>query len=64
MGLSSILLALLLVPSCGGGSGGGGGGGGGGGTTPGSYTITVSAYTLSNPGGAADATTSIPLTVN
>lgn len=62
-GLSGLLLGILLVPSCGGGSGGGGGGGGGG-TTPGNYAITVSAYTVSNTGGAADATTTIQLTVN
>jgi len=35
-----------------------------GGTTPGSYTITVNAYTLSGNGTNADATVSIPLTVN
>ena len=64
--LSATFLAILLVPSCGGGSSsgsGGGGGGGGGGTTPGNYSITVSAYTVSNTGGAADATVNIPLTV-
>jgi hypothetical protein len=58
-GLSGLLLGILLVPSCGGGSSGGGGG-----TTPGNYAITVSAYTVSNTGGAADATTTIQLTVN
>lgn len=63
-GLGCVLLAILIIPSCGGGSSGGGGGGGGGGTTPGNYTIIVSAYTVSNTGGVADATTSIPLTVN
>jgi beta-glucanase (GH16 family) len=62
-GLGCMLLAVAMFPNCG-GSGGGGGGGGGGGTTPGSYTITVSAYTVSNTGGAADATTNIALTVN
>jgi beta-glucanase (GH16 family) len=60
-----LLLAVILTPSCGGGSGGGGSGGvGSGGTTPGAYTITVNAYTVSNTGGAADATTNIALTVN
>jgi beta-glucanase (GH16 family) len=64
-GLGFVILAVVLTPSCGGGSSGGGGGGsGGGGTTPGTYTITVNAFTLSNPGGAADAITSIALTVN
>jgi len=62
-GLSCIVLAVVMIPSCG-GSRGGGGGGGSGGTTPGNYTITVSAYTVSNTGGAADATTNIALTVN
>jgi len=64
MGVSCLLLAVVMMPSCGGGSGGGGGGGGGGGTTPGNYTITVSAYTVSNTGGTADATTNIALTAN
>jgi hypothetical protein len=59
-----LVLAAVMVPSCGGGSNGGGGGGGGGGTTPGNYTITVSAYSVSNTGAAADATTNIALTVN
>jgi hypothetical protein len=36
----------------------------GGGTTPGSYTVTINAYTISGNGTNADATTSIPLTVN
>ncbi len=58
-GLSGLLLSILLIPSC-----GGGGGGGGGGTTPGNYSITVSAYTISNTSGTADATASIALTVN
>jgi hypothetical protein len=34
------------------------------GTTPGSYTITVNAYTLTGNGTQPDATVSIPLTVN
>lgn len=34
------------------------------GTTPGSYTITVNAYTLTGTGTTPDATVSIPLTVN
>jgi len=36
----------------------------GGGTTPGSYSVTVNAYTLTGNGTAPDATVSIPLTVN
>jgi len=36
----------------------------GGGTTPGNYTITVSAYTVSGSGTTPDATIRIPLTVN
>jgi len=35
-----------------------------GGTTPGSYTITVNAYTVSGNGANPDASTPIPLTVN
>jgi beta-glucanase (GH16 family) len=61
--LGSLLLAILIVPSCGGGSSSSGGGSGGG-TAPGNYTITVSAYTVSNTGGAADSTANIALTVN
>ena len=60
-GLGCIVLAVVLTPSCGSGSSGGGGVGG---TAPGAYTITVNAYTVSNTGGAADATTNIALTVN
>jgi hypothetical protein len=36
----------------------------GGGTTPGSFSITVNAYTESNVTGTPDATAQIPLTVN
>lgn len=36
----------------------------GGGTTPGSYSVTVNAYTLTGNGTTPDATVSIPLTVN
>ena len=36
----------------------------GGGTPPGSYSVTVNAYTLSGNGTTPDATVSIPLTVN
>ena len=36
----------------------------GGGTTPGSYSVTVNAFTLTGNGTAPDATVSIPLTVN
>lgn len=61
--LGCVVLATLIAPSCG-GSGSGGTGHTGGGTPPGNYTITVSAYTISNTGGAPDATVNIPLTVN
>jgi beta-glucanase (GH16 family) len=54
------LLALLLVVSCGSSSANIVGGG----TPPGNYAVTVHAYTISNTGGAADATTNIALTVN
>lgn len=63
-GLGSILLASLIAPSCGGSGGNSGGGNNGGGTTPGNYTITVKAYTVSNTGAAPDASVNIPLTVN
>jgi hypothetical protein len=60
-------LAISLMPSCGGSSSSGGGGGGGGsnGTTPGSYTVTVNAYTVSSSDAATpSATTTFNLTVN
>jgi len=58
--LGNILFFALIVTSCGGANNTTNGGG----TTPGSYTITVNAYTVSNTTGAPDATTSIALTVN
>jgi len=62
------VVALVFVPlllGCGGSTGGNSGGGSsGGGTTPGSYSITVNAYTVSGSGNSADATIQIPLTVN
>jgi beta-glucanase (GH16 family) len=63
------MLCLLLLASCGGSgssgtSGGGGGGGSSNGTPPGQYTVTLSAYTISNTGSAPDAVLSIPVTVN
>ena len=63
---AGLLLLVLLLPACGGGtnSGGGGGGGGSNGTPPGSYTVTVNTYTVSNQTGAPDSTGSISLTVN
>jgi beta-glucanase (GH16 family) len=60
--LGCILLLSLIAPSC--GSNGSGTGTTGGGTTPGNYTITVNAYTVSNTGSAPDATVNIPLIVN
>lgn len=69
LGGAGLMLVLFLHPGCGGGSSssttGGGGSGGGNGTTPGNYTVTVNAYTVSNSSGNPDSTTSpIPLTVN
>jgi beta-glucanase (GH16 family) len=58
--LGNILFFALIVTSCGGANNTTTGGG----TTPGNYTITVNAYTVSNTSGAPDATTSIALTVN
>ena len=64
--LGVLVLAIAAWPACGGGSGGGGGGGGGSnGTTPGSYTVSVNAYTVSSSDAAnPSATTNFSLTVN
>jgi hypothetical protein len=60
-----LAMALLLSFGCGGsGSNPGGGGGGSSGTPPGSYSVTVNAFTVSNSGGVPDSTVSIPVTVN
>jgi len=61
-----LVVSLGLIVSCGGSgsSGGGGGGGGGNGTTPGNYTVTVSAYTVSNASGTPDSAANLSLTVN
>jgi beta-glucanase (GH16 family) len=62
---AGLLLWLCWIPSCG-GSGASASGGNGGtpnGTPPGSYTITVNAYTVSNAGGTPDAAVNIPLSV-
>lgn len=64
---SGTLLALSLLLACGGSNNTqttGGGGGTPNGTPPGNYTITVSAYTVSNTTGIADTALNIPLTVN
>lgn len=67
MFVASLLLWLCWGPGCGGSAGSsgmaGGSGGNSNGTAPGSYTITVSAYTVSGNGNAPDASLSIPLTV-
>jgi beta-glucanase (GH16 family) len=61
-GVGFFLLLILLLGCSGGGSttvppvSGG--------TTPGSYTVTINAYTVSGNGTNPDATASIPLTVN
>lgn len=64
LALTGLIFMLVLLPGCGGGSNSGGGGGGGNGTPPGSYTVTLNAYTLSNSNGTADSTVAIPLSVN
>ncbi len=69
LGGAGLMLALLMHPGCGGGSGngtssGGGGGGTNNGTLPGSYAVTVNAYTVSNTSGSPDSTVSVALTVN
>lgn len=70
--ISICALVMILTVGCGGGSATGGGNGGGGGntasgTTPGTYQITVNAYTESNISTttppAPDATVQIPVTV-
>jgi beta-glucanase (GH16 family) len=66
LGGAGLMMVLLVHPGCGGGSSSSttGGSGGGNGTTPGNYTVTVNAYTVSNSSGNPDSTTTIPLTVN
>lgn len=61
--VSFFVLAALLL-GCSGGSNGGSTPPPSGGTTPGSYTITVNAYTVSGNGTTPDSTVTIPLTVN
>lgn len=58
-----LFLAGVMLLGCGGGSGSTPPPPGNG-TTPGSYTITVNAYTVSATGTTPDATVSIPVTVN
>lgn len=65
--LLTTVVAIGMMPACGGGSSSSGGGGGGGstGTTPGSYTVTVNAYTISSSDTAnSSATATFTLTVN
>jgi beta-glucanase (GH16 family) len=68
IGGAGLMIVMLIHPGCGGGSSssttGGGGTGGGNGTTPGNYTVTVNAYTVSNSSGNPDSSRTIPLTVN
>jgi beta-glucanase (GH16 family) len=68
LAFSSLAVIIAILPSCGGGGyggGGGGGGGGGTGTPPGTYTVTVNAYTVSSTDAASPAVTStFNLTVN
>ena len=58
------LMLALLVPGCGSGHSTSSTAAGGNGTTPGNYTVTVNAYTVSNTNGNADSLLNIPLTVN
>jgi beta-glucanase (GH16 family) len=61
----ALLICLCVVPGCGSGTPASTGGNTTStGTPPGSYSVTVSAYTVSNPGNAPDAVLNIPLTVN
>ncbi len=62
---AGLLLSLCWIPSCGGSgaAASGGGGGNSNGTPPGSYTLTVNAYTVSNAGSAPDAAVNIALIV-
>jgi hypothetical protein len=64
--LGALVVAISAWPACGGGSGGGGGGGGGSnGTTPGNYTVTVNAYSVSSSDAASpSASTTFNLTVD
>lgn len=59
---AAMILLLALLPSCG-SSNSSSVPPPDNGTPPGSYTITVSVYTVSNSTGSADSTVSIPLTV-
>ena len=68
-GLGILGLCFIVgMPACGGGSSGNGGGGGGGGsngTTPGNYTMTINAYTVSSTDAATpSASTTVNLKVN
>jgi beta-glucanase (GH16 family) len=65
--LGALVVAISAWPACGGSGAGNGGGGGGGsnGTTPGNYTVTVNAYSVSSSDAATpSASTSFNLTVN
>jgi beta-glucanase (GH16 family) len=61
----SLVFLLMVLPGCGGSSNNSTTTtGNDNGTPPGSYTVTLNAYTVSNTTGNPDATLSIPLTVN
>jgi hypothetical protein len=55
----SVMLMVTIIASCGSGTGGGQRTG----TEPGSYTITVNAFTQSNTTGTPDATATVDVTV-
>lgn len=63
-GATAFLLLVAMVLGCSGGSTTPAPTPPGSGTMPGSYTITVNAYTVSGSGASADASVTIPLTVN
>lgn len=59
-----VVFAVALLASCGGGNTGGTGGTPPNGTPPGTYSVTVNAYTVSNSSGSPDSAATIALTVN
>jgi hypothetical protein len=64
VGVASLLVTVILLGCSGGSASSTPPPVPGGGTTPGSYTVTVNAYAVSGSGNKADASVTIPLTVN